>query len=79
VTERHLREAGYTGVRCWRQERRTHPGDVGSFVRTSILAAHLERLPPLRREPFAAAVIAGVRLPVDYVRLNVSAVRAPTG
>ena len=77
VTERPLREAGFTGVRCWRQERPTYPGDVAPFVRTSILAAHLERLPASRREPFAAAVIAGVRLPLDYVRLNVSAVRAP--
>ena len=59
LTERRLREAGFTGVRCWRQERPTYPEDVGPFVRTSILAAHLERLPPSRREPFAAAVVAG--------------------
>jgi trans-aconitate 2-methyltransferase len=77
VTKRRLQEAGFTGVRCWRQERPTYPGDIGPFVRTSILAAHLERLPASRREPFAAAVVAGVRLPLDYVRLNVSAVRAP--
>jgi hypothetical protein len=44
-------------------------------VSTSILAAHLARLPEERREQFAAAVIADVRLPLDYVRLNVSAVR----
>ena len=42
------------------------------------LPAHLARLPAERRERFAAAVIAGVRLPLDYVRLNVSALRAPT-
>jgi trans-aconitate 2-methyltransferase len=77
VTERRLRTAGFTGVRCWLQERPTYPEDVGSFVRTSILAAHLERLPASRREAFAAAVIVGVRMPLDYVRLNVSAVRAP--
>jgi len=45
-------------------------------VRTSILPAHLARLPGQRREQFAAAVVAGVRLPLDQVRLNVSAVRA---
>lgn len=77
VTERRLREAGFTGIRCWLRERPTYPGDVGPFVRTSILAAHLERLPASRRDSFAAAVVAGVRLPLDYVRLNVSAVRAP--
>ncbi len=76
-TERRLRAAGFTDGRCWLQERPTYPQDVNAFVRTSILAAHLERLPQERREPFAAAVVAGVRVPLDYVRLNVSAARAP--
>jgi hypothetical protein len=75
-TERRLRNAGFTTTRCWLEERPTHPQDVDAFVRTSILPAHLERLPVERRERFAAAVVAGVRLPLDYVRLNVSAVRA---
>ena len=77
-TERRLREAGFTAIRCWLEERPTYPQDVDAFVRTSILAAHLERLPEERRERFAAAVVAGVRLPLDYVRLNVSAVRGTT-
>jgi trans-aconitate 2-methyltransferase len=77
-TERRLYQAGFIEARCWLQERPTHPRDVDAFVRTSILAAHLERLPEERREPFAAAVVAGVRLPLDYVRLNVSAIRGPT-
>jgi len=76
-TERRLDAAGFTATRCWLQARPTYPQDVSAFVRTSILAAHLERLPDERREPFAAAVVAGVRLPLDYVRLNVSAVRGP--
>jgi trans-aconitate 2-methyltransferase len=76
-TEERLRRAGFTATRCWLEERPTYPRDVAAFVRTSILAAHLARLPEERREPFAAAVVAGVRLPLDYVRLNVSAVRAP--
>jgi trans-aconitate 2-methyltransferase len=74
-TERRLREAGFGAARCWLEERPTYPQDVDAFVRTSILAAHLERLPEERREPFAAAVVAGVRVPLDYVRLNASAVR----
>lgn len=76
-TEPRLRAAGFIVNGCWLRERPTYPQDVDAFVRTSILAAHLERLPEERREPFAAAVVAGVRVPLDYVRLNVSAVRAP--
>jgi len=74
-TELRLKRAGFAEVRCWLQERPTCPEDVGAFVRTSILAAHLQRLPAERREQFAAAVVAEVRLPLDYVRLNVSAMR----
>ena len=74
-TERRLRAAGFAEARCWLQERPTFPEGVDAFVRTSILPAHLARLPEERREPFAAAVVAGVELPLDYVRLNVSAVR----
>jgi len=76
-TERRLREAGFRAARCWLQERPTCPEDVGAFVRTSILPAHISRLPEERRERFASAVVARVRLPLDYVRLNASAVRGP--
>ena len=74
-TERRLRDTGFSSIRCWLQERPTQPQDVDAFVRTSILPAHLDRLPEERRERFAAAVVARVRAPLDYVRLNVSAVR----
>jgi len=77
-TERRLREAGFTAIRCWLTGRPTRPDDLDAFVRTSILPAHLARLPEPRRETFAAAVVARVRLPLDYVRLNVSAVRLPS-
>jgi trans-aconitate 2-methyltransferase len=77
-TEQRLREAGFIETRCWLEERPTCPQDVAAFVSTSILAAHLARLPEERRAPFAAAVVAGVRLPLDYVRLNISAVSGPT-
>jgi trans-aconitate 2-methyltransferase len=77
ATERRLREAGFTETRCWLEQRPTNPRDVNAFVRTSILAAHLERLPEERREPFAAAVVAAVRLPLGYVRLNASSIRGP--
>ena len=76
LTERRLRQAGFTAIRCWLQDRPAYPHDVDAFVRTSILPAHLQRLPAARRERFAAAVVAGVRLPLDYVRLNVSAIHS---
>jgi trans-aconitate 2-methyltransferase len=72
-TEARMRSAGFGAVRCWLTARPTEPEDVGAFVRTSILPAHLARLPPEQGERFAAAVVAGVELPLDYVRLNVSA------
>ena len=78
-TERRLRGAGFEQVRCWLEPRPTEPGDPAAFIRTSILAAHLERLPVERREPFADAVAAAVVLPLDYVRLNISARRAMLG
>ncbi len=74
-TERRLSEAGFTETLCWLEPRPTYPKDLAAFVPTSILAAHLQRLPAERREQFTAAVLARVRLPLDYVRLNVSAVR----
>ncbi len=78
-TEARLRRAGFTSIRCWLEGRPTHPRDLGAFVRTSILPEHLVRLPDERRERFAAAVVAGVSLPLDYVRLNVSATRGQAG
>jgi trans-aconitate 2-methyltransferase len=74
-TETRLVKAGFAAIRCWLEERPTFPDDVGEFVRTSILAAHLERLSPVRRDAFARAVAERVRPPLDYVRLNISAVR----
>jgi trans-aconitate 2-methyltransferase len=75
-TERRLQAAGFTEIKCWLAEEPAFPEEMGAFVRTSILAAHLEQLPEASREPFVAAVMQRVRLPLDYVRLNVSAVRA---
>ena len=74
-TARRLADAGFVTIRCWLAERPTRPRDLAEFVTTSILAAHLERLPEERREAFAAEVVARLRPPLDYVRLNVSAVR----
>jgi trans-aconitate 2-methyltransferase len=78
-TAERLRRSGFEQVRCWLEPRPTEPEDPAAFIRTSILAAHLERLAPEWREPFAAAVAERVRLPLDYVRLNISAKRAILG
>jgi trans-aconitate 2-methyltransferase len=75
-TQARLEAAGFQSVRCWLEERPTWSDDLAGFVRSSILPAHLARLPEERREPFAAAVLERVREPLDYVRLNVSATRA---
>jgi len=77
-TEARLHAAGFGQVRCWLADKPTEPDDVAAFVRTSILPAHLDRLAPERRDAFAEAVIRRVELPLDYVRLNVSAVRIVT-
>src|SRR3954454_16168860 len=77
-TERRLQRAGFASIRCWLQERPTSPEDVNAFVRTSILPAHLARLPAERREQFAGAGGARVRRPLGSVRLNASAIREPT-
>lgn len=42
------------------------------------IAAHLDRLPRERARAFAEAVVAKLTLPLDYVRLNASAVRGGT-
>jgi trans-aconitate 2-methyltransferase len=75
-TEARLEAAGFVDTRCWLHPEPTQPEDVAAFVRSSILPAHLARLPAERREPFAAAVLARIEPPLDYVRLNVSAERA---
>src|SRR4051794_17576701 len=50
-TERRLRRAGFTAIRCWLQDRPTSPDALDAFVPPSILPAHLARLPEARREP----------------------------
>jgi trans-aconitate 2-methyltransferase len=74
-TAERLLKAGFGVIRCWLEERPTFPDDVDEFVRTSILAAHMARASPARRDAFAQAVAQRVRAPLDYVRLNISAVR----
>jgi trans-aconitate 2-methyltransferase len=77
-SERRLRDAGFTDVRCWLYERPVRPDDPREYLRTINLGAHLERLPPELHERYLDAVLArlGERPTIDYVRLNIHAVAA---
>jgi trans-aconitate 2-methyltransferase len=80
VTTRRLDAAGYVDIECWLTEEptRLEPGEpFETYLRTVVLGAHLERLPPARHDAFVHAVAEGVGEPViDYVRLNILARRA---
>jgi trans-aconitate 2-methyltransferase len=71
-----LEEAGFRDVHAWLQERPVVPDEPLEYLRTIVLGAHLERLPPELAEPFTAAVAErlGDPLTIDYVRLNLDAV-----
>ena len=79
-TVRRLDAAGFVDIECWLSDEptRLEPGrPFETFLRTVILGAHLERLPPAERDGFVHAV--AERLPdsvIDYVRLNIVARRS---
>jgi trans-aconitate 2-methyltransferase len=79
ATTRRLEAAGFVDIDCWLNDEptRLEPGEpFVAFIRTVILGAHLERLPPDRRDAFVDEVAS--RLPdttIDYVRLNILARR----
>jgi trans-aconitate 2-methyltransferase len=79
-TERRLAAAGFTDVevRLRPDPARFEPGEqLESFLATVILGPDLDRLPAEEHEPFVKAVAARLAEPVvDYVRLEISAVRA---
>jgi len=79
ATNRRLEAAGFVDIDCWLNDEPTamEPGDpFRSYLRTVVLGAHLERLPPEDRDAFVDEVVA--RRPgttIDYVRLNILATR----
>lgn len=82
-TSERLERAGFVGVRCWLTPREVRPPDAYAFLRTVVLGSHLERLPEVAQDDFVRAVLGeltavggGDDLVLDYVRLNLSAVRA---
>lgn len=81
ATTRRLDAAGYVDIECWLTDEPTR-FEAGqpfeTYLRTVVLGAHLERLPPEEHDAFVAAVAAGVGEPlIDYVRLDIVARRGP--
>ena len=80
ATTRRLDAAGYVDVDCWLTDEPTRfePGEpFETYLRTVVIGAHLERLPPSDHDAFVHAVAEGVGEPViDYVRLNIVARRS---
>jgi trans-aconitate 2-methyltransferase len=76
-TERRLRAAGFSEVACWLEPKSVTPGDARAFVSTVCLVRHLDPLPQALRGPFVDQVLAraGDPLVLDYVRLNLTALR----
>ena len=80
ATTRRLDAAGYVDVECWLTDEPTRfePGATfETYLRTVVLGAHLERLPPDEHEAFVRAVADRMPEPlIDYVRLNIVARRS---
>jgi trans-aconitate 2-methyltransferase len=79
ATTNRLAAAGFVDIRCWLTEEPTsfEPGEpFEAYLRTVVLGAHLERLVPPDRDPFVQEVAARLgEAAIDYVRLNIDAVR----
>jgi trans-aconitate 2-methyltransferase len=79
ATTRRLETAGFDEIECWLTEEPTRfePGEpFETFLRTVVLGAHLERLPPAEHDRFVHEVASHLEEPViDYVRLNIAARR----
>jgi len=75
-TAARLARAGFTEVSTWLEPKRVRP--ERAFVETVCLVRHLEPLSEELRGPFVDRVLAraGEPLVLDYVRLNMTAVRA---
>ena len=76
-TAARLMRAGFTDVHCWLGPGDVTPAEPRNFVRTVCLRHHLDQLPAELRDQFIDGVLARVGKPLvlDYVRLNMSAVR----
>ncbi len=79
-TVRRLDASGFVDIDCWLTDEPTRfePGEpFETFLRTVVLGAHLERLPPEEHTAFVHEVATRMPEPlIDYVRLNIVARRS---
>jgi trans-aconitate 2-methyltransferase len=77
ATARRLTAAGFVDVRTWLQRWPVVPDDPAEYLRTIVLGAQVQRLPPGDGEAFVAAALERLPSPltVEYVRLNLDATR----
>jgi trans-aconitate 2-methyltransferase len=77
-TAERLERAGFTEVSCWLEPKPTTPAHARDFASTVCLVRHLDPLPEELRDSFIDRVLAraGEPLVLEYVRLNMTAVRA---
>ena len=82
-TAARLAGAGFVDVACALEPRSVPVEDPNAYLRTVVLGSYLERLPEEAQDDFVEAVRAeldtGEGVTLDYVRLNLSAVRGDDG
>jgi trans-aconitate 2-methyltransferase len=76
-TTARLKRAGFVDVSCWLEPKAVELAEPKAFVQTVCLVRHLDPLPDGLRGPFIERVLAraGKPLVLEYVRLNMTAVR----
>jgi trans-aconitate 2-methyltransferase len=74
-TAARLRAAGFVDVWTWLQPWPVEPDDPREYFETTVVGAHLDRLPVDERMPFVDDVLSHLGRPVvaNYVRLNILA------
>jgi trans-aconitate 2-methyltransferase len=77
-TRERLERNGFEEIEAWLQPSPVTPPEPLTFLQDVILGPYVQRLPEERREPFARAVLDELGDPpvLDYVRLNIVAVRS---
>lgn len=82
-TAARLAGAGFVDVACALEERPVRLDDAHAYLRTVVLGGYLDRLPEEAHDDFVEAVRGeldtGEGVTLDYVRLNISAVRGQDG
>jgi trans-aconitate 2-methyltransferase len=76
-TATRLDRAGFEDVATWLEPYPVVPDDPGDYLRTVCLGYRLEQLPDELRDRYVEAVLERADAELDYVRLNITATRAP--